>query len=79
MSKSRRIRWAGHAALMGRKDITSKLRKKEPLERPGFRWVDIIKTDLKGDGWGGMDWIDLAQDRDRCRTHVNLAKNLRVP
>jgi hypothetical protein len=38
-----------------------------------------IKTELRGAGWGGMDWIDLAQDRDRWRALVNTVMNLRVP
>jgi hypothetical protein len=37
---------------------------KKPLGRPRRKWVDNIKIDLKETGWGGMDWIDLAQDRD---------------
>jgi hypothetical protein len=52
---------------------------KRPLERPRRRWVDNIKIDLREVGWDGMDWIDLAQDRDRWRTHVNAVMNLRVP
>jgi hypothetical protein len=38
---------------------------KRPIGRPRHRWVDNIKIDLREIGWGGMDWIDLAQDRDR--------------
>jgi hypothetical protein len=41
--------------------------------------VDNIKIDLREIGWGGMDWIDLAQDRDQCRALVNTVMNLRVP
>jgi hypothetical protein len=52
---------------------------KRPLGRPRRRWVDNIKTDLGEVGWDGMDWIDLAQDRDRWRAHVNAVMNLRVP
>jgi hypothetical protein len=52
---------------------------KRPLGRPRRRWVDIIKTDLREIGWDGMDWIDLAQDRDRWRALVNTVMNLRVP
>jgi hypothetical protein len=51
---------------------------KRPLGRPTRRWVDNIKTDLKI-GWDGMDWIDLAQNRDRWRALVNAIMNLRVP
>jgi hypothetical protein len=42
------------------------------------RWVNI-KMDLKDIGWDGMDWTDLAQDRDKCRALVNTVMNLRVP
>jgi hypothetical protein len=52
---------------------------KRPLERPGRRKVDNIKMDLKEIGWGDMDWIDLAHDRDQWRALVNTVMNLRVP
>jgi hypothetical protein len=52
---------------------------KRPLARPRRRWVDNIKTDLREIGWDGMDWIDLAQDRDKWRALVNTVMNLRVP
>jgi hypothetical protein len=52
---------------------------KSPLGRPRLRWVDNIKTDLRERGWDGMDWIDLAQDRDQWRTLVNTVMNLLVP
>jgi hypothetical protein len=42
-------------------------------------WVDYIKMDLLEIGWGGVDWIGLAQDRDKCRALVNAVRNLRVP
>ena len=48
-----------------------------PLGRPRRRWEDNIKMDLKEEGCGGMDWIDLAQD-SRCRALVNAVVNLRV-
>jgi hypothetical protein len=50
----------------------------EPLERPRCRWEDNIKTDLQEVGWGGRDWIDLAQGRDRWRSRMNAVINLRV-
>jgi hypothetical protein len=50
-----------------------------PLRRPKRRWVDDIKMDLRGIGWVGMDWIDLAQDRDQWRDLVDAVMNLRVP
>jgi hypothetical protein len=50
-----------------------------PLGRPRRRWKDNIKMDLQEAGCGGMDWIDLAQGRDRWRALVNAVMNLRVP
>jgi hypothetical protein len=55
-----------------------KLERKRPLGRPRLRWEDNIKMDIKR-GWGGMDWIDLAEDRDEWRALVNTVMNLRVP
>jgi hypothetical protein len=52
---------------------------KRPLGRPRRRWVDNIKIDLRETGWDGMDWIDMAQDRDQWRDLVNTVMNLRVP
>jgi hypothetical protein len=52
---------------------------KRPLGRPGRRWVDNIKMDLREIGWDGMAWIDLAQDMDQWKTLVNTVMNLRVP
>ena len=52
---------------------------KRPLGRPGRRLVGNIKMDIQEVGWGGMDWIDLAQDRDRWLELVNAVMNLRVP
>jgi hypothetical protein len=50
-----------------------------PLGRPRLRWVNNIKMDLREIGLGGINWIDLAQDRDRRRALVNTVMNLRVP
>jgi hypothetical protein len=50
-----------------------------PRERPRRRWVDNIKMDVREIGWDGMDWINLAQDRDQWRALVNTVMNLRVP
>jgi hypothetical protein len=50
-----------------------------PLGRRRRRWVDNIKMDLREVGLDGMDWIDLAEDRDRWRAYVNAVMNLRVP
>jgi hypothetical protein len=52
---------------------------KRPLGRPRRRWEDKSKMDLRDKGWGGMDWIDLAQDRDQWRALVSTLMNLRVP
>jgi len=52
---------------------------RRPLGRPRRRWVDNIKMDLQEVGCGYVDWIGLAQDRDRCRTLVSAVMNLRVP
>jgi hypothetical protein len=52
---------------------------KRPLGRPRCKWVDNIKIDLTEIRWGGMDLIDLAQDRDRWMTFMNTVLNLRVP
>jgi hypothetical protein len=52
---------------------------KRPLGRERRRWVNNIKMDLREIGWGGMDWIDLAQDKNQWRTLVNTVMNLRVP
>jgi len=52
---------------------------KRPLWRPRRRWEDNIKMDLQEVGCGGMDWIELAQVRDRWRALVNVLMNLRVP
>jgi hypothetical protein len=51
---------------------------KRPLGRPRRRWVDNINIDLRQIGWDGMDWIDLAQNRNRWRAHVNTVMNVRV-
>jgi hypothetical protein len=51
---------------------------KRPLRRPRRRWKGNIKMDLSEIGWSGMDWIDLAQDRDQCRALVNTVMNLWV-
>jgi hypothetical protein len=52
---------------------------KRPLERHRRRSEDNIKMDYREIGWDGMEWIDLPQDRDQWRAHVNTVMNLRVP
>jgi len=52
---------------------------KKPLRKPSRRWEDNIKMGLQEVGCGGMDWIKLAEDRDRRRALVNAVMNLRVP
>jgi hypothetical protein len=82
--KSRRMRWAGHIARMGAKTnayrlLVVKPEGKRPLGRPRRRWVANIRMDLGEVGWGDVDWISLAQDRNRWRAVVNSVLNLRVP
>ena len=52
---------------------------KSPLARPRHKWEDKIKMDIQEVGCGGMDWIELAQDRDRWQALTNTVMNLRVP
>ena len=78
------MRWAGHVARMGGERglfrvLVGKPEGKRPLRRPRRRWTDNIRMDLQEVGCGYMDWIGLAQDRDRWRTLVSAVMNLRVP
>ena len=82
--KSRRMRWAGHVARMGEERgayrvLVGKPEGKRPLGRPRRSWVDNIRMDLQEVVYGSVDWIGLAQDRDRWRTLVSAVMNLWVP
>ena len=80
--KLRRMRWAGHVARMGVERevcrvLVGKPEGRRPLGRPRCRWVDNIRMDLQEVGGGYVDWIGLAQDTDRWRTHVSAVMNHR--
>ena len=82
--KSRIMRLAGHVARMGEERgvyrvVVGKPEGRSPMGRPKRRWANNIRTDLQEVGWVYMDWIGLAQDRDRWRTLVSAVMNLRVP
>jgi hypothetical protein len=82
--KSRRMRWAGLVARMGERRgvyrvLVGKPQGKRTLGRPRRRWEDNIKMDLQEVGLGGMDWIELALDRERRRAVVNAVMILRFP
>jgi hypothetical protein len=82
--KSRRMRRVGHVARIWEKRkayrlLVGKPDGKRPLGRPRRRWVDNIRMDLGEVGWGDVDWIDLAKDRNKWRALVNSVLNLRVP
>jgi hypothetical protein len=82
--KSRRMRWAGHVAHMGKEELCigfwlGNLRERDRLGDPCNRWEDNIRMDLQEVGCGCKDWIRLAQDRDRWRALVSAVRNLRVP
>jgi hypothetical protein len=78
MINSKRIRWAGHVARMWEKRnayriLVGKLKVKRPLGIPRSKCADNIKMDLREKEWDGVDWIDMAQDRN------HMVLNLRVP
>jgi len=78
------MRWAGQVARKGEKKgvcsvLVGKPEGKRPLARPRHTWENIIKMDLQEVGCGYMDWIELAQDRDRRRALVNAIMNHRAP
>ena len=82
--KSRRMKWAGYVAGIGEemgayRVLVGKPERKRPLGRPRRRWMDNIGMDLQEVGCGYVDWIGLAQGRDKWRTLVSAVMNLRVP
>jgi hypothetical protein len=79
--ESRIMRWAGHVARMGERRVeyrvlVGNLRKRDHFERPRRRWEDNIKMDIREVGFRDVNWIQLAQDRDRWRALVNAVMNL---
>jgi hypothetical protein len=81
--KSRRMRFEGHLSQIGEKRnayrlLVGKPEGKRPLGRPSCRWVNDIRMDLGEVGFGDVDWIGLAQDRDKGRALANAVMNLRV-
>ena len=79
----RRVRWVGHVVCMEERTgiyrvLVGKPDGSRPLGRPRHRWEDNIMINLQEVGCGGMEWIELAQDRDRWWALVNAVMNLRV-
>jgi len=82
--KSRIMRWAGHVARMGEgrgvyRVLVGKPEGRRPLGRSRRRWEDNIRMGLREVGCGCVDWMELAQDRDRWRALVSAVMNFRVP
>jgi hypothetical protein len=81
---SRKMKWAGHIARMGEgrgvyRVLVGRPEVKRPLGRPRRRWEDNVKLYVQEVGCGGIDWIDLAEDRYNWQTLVNVVMNLWVP
>jgi hypothetical protein len=84
MIKSRRMRWVGYVASMERKGFVCRIligkpEEKKPPGRPRRRWEDNNKMDSREIGLGGMDWIDLARDRDQWSAPVDTVTKFWVP
>jgi hypothetical protein len=84
MIKSKRMRWVVLVTRMRKKRnayrmLVGKTAGKRPLGRPRRTWVDNIKINLREIGLDGVDWSDLAQDRDQWRALVNTVMNIQVP
>jgi hypothetical protein len=82
--KSKTMIWAGYGARMRGGPVASRIvvgapERERPLVRPRRRWEDIVTIHLQEVGYGGMDWIALAQEKDRWRAFVNVVMKLRVP
>jgi hypothetical protein len=82
--KSRRIRWSGNVAHVGEgrgvyRDLLGKPEGKRPLGRPRHKWEDNVKMDCQEVECGDMDWIELADDRDRYRAPLNAVMKRLVP
>ena len=82
--KSRRMRWAGHVARMGERRgvyrfLVAKPEGNKLLGKPRCRWKDNTNMDLQEVGCGYMDWIELAQDRDKWRALVTAVMKFRFP
>ena len=78
-----RIMWVGHVAHVGERStyrvLVGKLGGKRPLGIPKHRWEDNVKMNIKEVVVGGIDWIDLAEDKDRWQSLVNAVMNLCIP
>jgi hypothetical protein len=84
MIKSRKKKWVGHVVHMGEgrgvyRVLVGKPERRRPLGRPRHRWEDNIRMDLWEVGCGCVDWMELAQDRDRWCELVSAVMNLQVP
>jgi hypothetical protein len=84
MIKSRRMRWVVYVTCIGEMKnsyniLVGKPEGKRPLVRQRCRWEDNIRMDIREIGWEGVDWMNLAPDRDQWQTLVNMVMNLRVP